>query len=161
LTRATGPRRRHSTGAGRATYHAPGIPAGDFGRDQPAVAPTLWGTGPTPEPEHEVPPPSRRVDYAAIHCSREFSELRTRLRRFVFPMTFAFLGWYLIFVLLAAYAHDFMGRRVAGLVTVGMLLGLGQFVTTLAITFIYNRYAKRNLDPQVRLVRALAGEGPA
>ncbi|MDT7648659.1 MAG: hypothetical protein QOI36_65, partial [Pseudonocardiales bacterium] len=82
-------------------------------------------------------------------------------RRFVFPMTFVFLSWYLTFVLLAAYAHDFMGTQVFGLITVGMLLGLAQFVTTLAITLTYNRYAKRKLDPQVNLVRTQAGVGPA
>jgi uncharacterized membrane protein (DUF485 family) len=120
----------------------------------------MWGTGPIAAPRGGEPL-APRPDYAAIESSREFAELRSRLRRFVFPMTFVFLSWYLTFVLLAAYAHDFMGRRVFGLITVGMLLGLAQFVTTLAITITYNRYAKRKLDPQVNLVRAQAGVGPA
>jgi uncharacterized membrane protein (DUF485 family) len=30
---------------------------------------------------------------------------------------------------------------------VGLLFGLGQFVTTFAITFIYARWANRELDP--------------
>ena len=37
-----------------------------------------------------------------------------RFRRFVFPMTALFLVWYFLYVLLAAYAPDFMahqGRR--------------------------------------------------
>jgi uncharacterized membrane protein (DUF485 family) len=129
--------------------------------DQPQLEHGLWGIGPAGAPRGGEPRARRPPDYVAIESSPEFAELRSRLRRFVFPMTFVFLSWYLTFVLLAAYAHDFMGRQVFGLITVGMLLGLAQFVTTLAITFTYNLYAKRKLDPQVNLVRARAGVGPA
>jgi uncharacterized membrane protein (DUF485 family) len=73
-------------------------------------------------------------------------------------MTAAFLTWYLVYVLLAAYAHAFMSTRVLGLITVGMLLGVAQFTTTLVITFWYVSYARRTIDPQVARVRAEAGE---
>jgi uncharacterized membrane protein (DUF485 family) len=134
---------------------------GGVQRIDPPFEPGLRGTGPAAAPPGEEPLARQPPDYLAIESSPEFAELRSRLRRFVFPMTFVFLSWYLTFVLLAAYAHDFMGRQVVGLITVGMLLGLAQFVTTLAITFTYNLYAKRKLDPQVDLVRAQAGVGPA
>ncbi|WP_158887367.1 DUF485 domain-containing protein, partial [Amycolatopsis anabasis] len=45
------------------------------------------------------------------HQSPEFKELRTRLRKFVFPMTALFLAWYLLYVLLADYAHGFMSVK--------------------------------------------------
>ncbi|AHH96571.1 DUF485 domain-containing protein [Kutzneria viridogrisea] len=109
----------------------------------------------THAPQRSAPP-----DFAAIQDSPEFAVLRRRLRLFVFPMSLLFLCWYLTFVLLAAYAHEFMATKVFGLVTVGMLLGLAQFVSTVAITLGYNRYARRRLDPQVELVRELAGERP-
>lgn len=102
-------------------------------------------------------PNTERPDFAAIQDSAEFAELRHRLRVFVFPMALLFLSWYLTYVLLAAYSHEFMGTRVFGLITVGMLLGLAQFVTTILITLAYNRYAKRRLDPQVALIRRQAG----
>jgi uncharacterized membrane protein (DUF485 family) len=44
--------------------------------------------------------------YLAVQSSPDFQELRTRLRRFVFPMTAFFLVWYGIYVALGAYAHD-------------------------------------------------------
>jgi uncharacterized membrane protein (DUF485 family) len=134
---------------------------GGVRRIDPQLEHGLRGTGPAAAPPGGEPLARQPPDYLAIESSPEFAELRSRLRRFVFPMTFVFLSWYLTFVLLAAYAHDFMGRQVVGLITVGMLLGLAQFVTTLAITFTYNLYAKRKLDPQVDLVRAQAGVGPA
>ena len=33
------------------------------------------------------------------------------------------------------------------MLTIGLLLGLGQFVTTFAITIIYARWANREFDP--------------
>jgi uncharacterized membrane protein (DUF485 family) len=96
-------------------------------------------------------------DYAAIHRSPEFVALRRRLTRFIFPMTALFLLWYLTYVLLAAYAHDFMRQRVTGSITVGLLLGLSQFVTTVLIMLAYGRFARRRIDPQVEALRARTG----
>ena len=96
-------------------------------------------------------------DYATIHDSPQFAALRSRFRRFVFPMAALFFCWYLTYVLLAAYAHDFMSHRLFGLVTVGLVLGLLQFVSTIAITAAYVRFARRNLDPAVAELRAGAG----
>jgi len=76
-------------------------------------------------------------------------ELRSRLRRFVFPVTLLFFVWYLGYVVLAAYATDFMSHRLFGSVNVGLVLGLSQFVTTMAITLWYRSYARRRIDPKV------------
>ncbi|MDJ0393884.1 DUF485 domain-containing protein [Rhodococcus sp. G-MC3] len=89
-----------------------------------------------------------------MQASPEFQELRRRLRSFVFPMTAFFLIWYVLYVLLSTYAHDFMSTPVWGNVNVGLLLGLGQFVTTFAITGIYVRFANRELDPRAAALRA-------
>jgi uncharacterized membrane protein (DUF485 family) len=96
-------------------------------------------------------------DFVAIQQSAEFKALRRSALVFVFPMTALFLAWYLTYVIASAYAHDFMSTRVFGVVNVGILLGLLQFVTTVALTITYSRYAKRKLDPQVSVVRRLAG----
>jgi uncharacterized membrane protein (DUF485 family) len=87
------------------------------------------------------------LDFAAIQDSAEFRELRTRLRRFVFPVSALFLGWYLTYVLLAAYARSFMSIQVVGEINVGMVLGFLQFVSTGAITLWYVRFAHRRIDP--------------
>jgi len=103
------------------------------------------------------PTPSGEPDFAAIHDSPEFAALRRRFRLFVLPMAALFFLWYLTYVLLAAFAHDLMSQRVYGQVTVGLLLGLLQFVSTAAITIAYVRYARRHLDPRVAAIRAAAG----
>lgn len=107
---------------------------------------------PTPAP---VPPGA--PDFAAIRNSPEFTALRRRLRRFVFPMAALFFVWYLTFVLLAAYARDFMSHRLLGSVNVGLVLGLAQFVSTVAITIAYVRFARHRIDPKVAELRAAAG----
>jgi uncharacterized membrane protein (DUF485 family) len=96
-------------------------------------------------------------DYPAIQASPEFKALRRRFRWFVFPLSFAFFAWYMTYVLLAAYAHDFMSRKVFGQVNVAILLGLGQFVSTALVTWLYLRYARRRLDPRVAELRIRAG----
>ena len=75
------------------------------------------------------------------------------------PVAALFLIWYFVYVLLADYAHDFMATPVFGNVNVGLLLGLGQFVTTFGITMWYVWYANRKLDPVAEELRAeLAAE---
>ena len=88
-----------------------------------------------------------------MQASPEFQDLRSRLRRFVFPMTAFFLIWYGIYVLLGAFAHDFMATRLFGNVNVGLIIGLGQFLTTFVITGLYVRFANRELDPRAEAIR--------
>jgi uncharacterized membrane protein (DUF485 family) len=115
--------------------------------------------------ETDLPPRGAAMpsgeQYVAMQASPEFQDLRNRLRRFVFPMSAAFLVWYALYVLLGAFAHDFMAIRVWGNVNVGLLIGIGQFVTTFLITGIYVRYANKVIDPRATALRAeLEGHAP-
>jgi uncharacterized membrane protein (DUF485 family) len=84
--------------------------------------------------------------YTELQNSEEFAELRSKFRKFVFPMTAFFLIWYFLYVLLSVYARDFMGSKVIGNISWGLILGLLQFVTTFAITMYYARWADREFD---------------
>ncbi|WP_420836401.1 DUF485 domain-containing protein [Cellulomonas endophytica] len=99
---------------------------------------------------HRVP---TAEEFAAARDSAEFVELRARFRRFAFPMTAAFLAWYLLYVLLSTYAVDLMSTPVVGALNLGILLGLAQFVSTFLITFLYVRHANRRLDPAAERLR--------
>ena len=85
--------------------------------------------------------------YVHLHDTPEFSELRKRFRGFVFPATFAFMTWYLLYVVMSNWAGDFMGTKVFGNVNVALIFGLLQFVSTFMIAWLYARYAGRSLDP--------------
>lgn len=102
----------------------------------------------------QPPPGTQGIDYIAVNESEQFTSLRRTQRSFVFPMAAFFILWYAAYVLLGAYAHDFMARPVFGSVNMGIVLGLGQFVTTFAITSIYVVFANRRLDPQAQAIRA-------
>ncbi|MEW2576152.1 DUF485 domain-containing protein [Streptomyces syringium] len=103
--------------------------------------------------------------YREVQRSAAFREVRGRYRGFAFPMTVAFLGWYLGYLLLATTAPALMARPVAGALNVAMLLGLGQFATTFLLTWAYARHARLRRDPgalELRWAVALeTRQGPA
>jgi uncharacterized membrane protein (DUF485 family) len=101
-------------------------------------------------------PPER---YRAVQSSPEFARLRRALRGFIFPMTIAFLAWYALYVILSAYARDFMATQVVGNINVALVFGLLQFVSTFLIAWLYARYASRKLDPVADKIRAELEEG--
>ena len=101
------------------------------------------------------------IDYPAEEASAAFQTLKKRHRAFVFPLAIAFFVWYFTYVLLAAYAHDFMSQPVWGDINVGLLFGLAQFVSTFAITMAYVSYANRRLDPIAEQIRADLAEKEA
>ncbi|MDX6362447.1 MAG: hypothetical protein QOC85_1454 [Streptomyces sp.] len=112
----------------------------------------LDGTG-APAP---VVPPARREDegrvggaaeiYLEVQRSAAFQEVRGRYRRFVIPGVAVFLTWYVGYVVTATTAPGLMARPVAGAVNVGMLAGLGQFLTTFLFTWAYARHARLRRD---------------
>ena len=98
--------------------------------------------------------PAGETEYQRVQRSAEFQDLRRRFRNFVFPMTALFLVWYFVYVLLANYAADFMSIRLGGSnITVGLLFGLGQFVSTFVITMLYARWANQRFDTQADTLR--------
>ncbi|MDQ1619558.1 MAG: hypothetical protein QOE19_2127 [Actinomycetota bacterium] len=98
--------------------------------------------------------PATEDDYVRIQQSEKFQELRRRHRSVVFPLAAVFLAWYFVYVLLADYAHDFMSTKIGGSnITVGLIMGLLQFVSTFIITTVYVRLANKNLDPIAKEIR--------
>ena len=95
----------------------------------------------------------QEAKYLAAQEAPDFQDLRKRYRGWVLPVAAAALIWYFLYVLLAAYAPDFMAEPVIGNVNVGLILGLLQFVTTFGITALYIRYADRVLDPVSSRIR--------
>lgn len=93
--------------------------------DGPAHSSADNDSGPT------TPPGAPGIDYIAVNESPEFTSLKRTHRSFVFPMAAFFIIWYAVYI----------------------VLGLGQFVTTFAITSIYVVFANRRLDPQAQAIR--------
>jgi uncharacterized membrane protein (DUF485 family) len=88
--------------------------------------------------------------YDELHATAEFTQLRKAFRSFVFPTTVAFLAWYLLYVVMSSWAHDFMSKEVWGNVNVALVFGLLQFASTFFIAWLYSWYMGRRVDPLAR-----------
>lgn len=105
-----------------------------------------------------VPAPTNRhkpqaAEYRYVRDTAQFQELRTKFRSFTIPMTVAGLVWYIAFVLFATFAPELVAMPVAGNINLGIVLGLLQFVTTFAITWIYISFANKKLEPMQAAIR--------
>lgn len=92
--------------------------------------------------------------YSQVQAGPEFRELRRSYRTFAFPLTIAFISWYLLYVLLSNYAGGFMSSTVVGNFNVAFVFGLLQFLTTFLIAWWYARHANAKLDPRADMIRA-------
>jgi uncharacterized membrane protein (DUF485 family) len=84
--------------------------------------------------------------YLAVQRSDAFQQVRRRYRRFVLPVSVAFLAWYLAYVVAATAAPDLMAHPVAGVFNVAMAAGLAQFASTFVLTWAYARHARLRRD---------------
>lgn len=88
-----------------------------------------------------------QVDWEGVERTPEFQELVSRRRSFVVPGTIFFLTYYMAFILLAAYAEDFMAERVYEGLTVGYVLALTQFLMVFVLGIMYLRRSEKVYDP--------------
>jgi uncharacterized membrane protein (DUF485 family) len=101
-----------------------------------------------------APAERRAHDQAARHDpiydelvqTAEFKEVRRRTGIFIIPATAVFLGWYLLYVLMSNWAHDFMSTKVFGHINVALIFGLLQFVSTFLIAWLYARHMNNHVD---------------
>jgi uncharacterized membrane protein (DUF485 family) len=105
---------------------------------------------PPSKEQHKLPSPE---EFAEVQESAEFGELRRSHRSFAFPLTIAFIAWYLLYVLLSNYAGGFMGTELFGNINVAFVLGVAQFVTTFLIAWWYSRHAAAKLDPKAEAIK--------
>lgn len=108
----------------------------------------------------DAPPPSKTEhrlpsteEFARVQESAEFGELRRSYRSFAFPLTVAFIAWYLLYVLLSNYAGGFMGTKLFGNINVAFVFGIAQFLTTFLIAWWYARHAAAKLDPKAEAIK--------
>ena len=123
--------------------------SGDVRYDDPWYDALASGWGESSEPA-VASEPARRSDgadvYLQVQRSAAFQEVRSRYRRFVVPAVVSFLTWYVAYVVTATTAPGLMARPVAGAVNLGLLAGLGQFLTTFLLTWAYVRHARLRRD---------------
>ena len=88
----------------------------------------------SPQPVNRHKPTA--AEYRYVQGTEEFQELRSTFRSFTIPLTVAGLVWYVAYV-----------------GSLGILLGLLQFVTTFFITWWYIGFANKKLEPKQAAIR--------
>ncbi|MEJ5927653.1 DUF485 domain-containing protein [Corynebacterium sp. H128] len=92
-------------------------------------------------------------EFLAVSESAEFHELRSTFRKFAFPISVAFLAWFMFYIITATFAVDFVSQKLYGAINIGMVLGLAQFATAALVTWLYVRFADNKLDPATAALR--------
>ena len=95
----------------------------------------------------QAPAQAENIDWEAIEKTPAFQELVHKRKAFVLPATIFFLAWYMGFILLTAYAEDFMSDRVYEGLTVGYCLALTQFLMVLVLGLMYLKRTANVFDP--------------
>ncbi len=117
----------------------------------PVNAADAAGAGSAP-----VAPDVRReptaAEFTAMRRSPQFQDLKKTYRQFSFPLSVAFFVWYIVYVLTATYASDWMATPMWGM-NIGIWFGLAQFLTTWLITWLYVVYANKRIEPKSAAIR--------
>jgi uncharacterized membrane protein (DUF485 family) len=77
-------------------------------------------------------------------------QLASKRLRVALGLTAAMLAVYFGFILLIAFAPDFLGRSITDGLSVGMAFGVVVILTTWVLTWTYVRWANRVYEPAIR-----------
>ena len=99
------------------------------------------------------------IDWQAVEESPEFQELVKARRSFLVPATIVFLVGSIGYLLLAAFAQDFLGKDIGG-IPIAFIAAATQVLLTWIITWAYLRKADHEFEPLEQRAAAIA-ERPA
>ncbi|MGN9758259.1 DUF485 domain-containing protein [Streptomyces sp. SD31] len=102
-------------------------------------------TSSSPSNEPARPAPSQRISEHP-----EFHSLRRAQRRFGVRATLLSVGGFLLYVLLSHSVPGLMNQRLLGHLTLGLALGLGQFVVMGVTAWCHVRHMRTRVDPLAR-----------
>jgi len=86
------------------------------------------------------------VDWGAIAKDPRFLQLHRRKTSFLWGMMAASVVYFLMLPIGAAYFQDLFKIKLWGVVNVGLLFALSEFVVTLGIAILYSRKASSDFD---------------
>jgi uncharacterized membrane protein (DUF485 family) len=89
---------------------------------------------------------SERVDWEAVIRDPRFQRLHRRKSMFLWGLMLFSVGYYFLLPIGAAYFQDLFRIRVWGVVNVGLLFALSEFVVAWAVALLYSRKAGRDFD---------------
>ncbi|OEJ59337.1 hypothetical protein BGM19_16420 [Streptomyces agglomeratus] len=109
-----------------------------------------WQSSPPAPPLPPQPAPAH-PDIPGHHG--DLRKLRSAYRRLRRVATLTALGYFTLFLVLSAFAPGLMGGELPGGLNPGLLLGLCQLPVTLVAIAVYERSARRRVDPLAEHLR--------
>src|ERR1700729_1067060 len=86
------------------------------------------------------------MDWDAITRDPRFMDLHRRKTAFLWGLMALSVAYYFLLPIGAAYFQDLFKIRVWGVINVGLLFALSQFVVAWAIALVYSRKASQDFD---------------
>jgi uncharacterized membrane protein (DUF485 family) len=86
------------------------------------------------------------IDWAAIDNNPKFQALHRKKTLFLWGLMVFSTVYYFLLPIGAAYYQDLFKIKVWGVVNVGILFALSEFVVAWAIAFVYSRKANAEFD---------------
>ena len=80
---------------------------------------------------------------AILRCIRPAEK---ELQGVCIPSDGSFLVWYFLYIILTAFAREWISTPVVGNINIAFILGLLQFATTFLIMWLYERHSSHSLD---------------
>lgn len=99
------------------------------------------------------------VDWDAIIRDPRFQSLHRRKIRFLWGLMALSIVYYFLLPIGAAYYQDLFKVRVWGVVNVGLLFALSEFVVAWTIAIVYSRKASQDFDRMAEEIVAEHGGG--
>jgi uncharacterized membrane protein (DUF485 family) len=101
------------------------------------------------------------VDWDAIIRDPRFQSLHRRKSAFLWGLMLLTVTYYFLLPIGAAYFQDLFKIRVWGVVNVGLLFALSEFVVAWVLALVYSRKASRDFDRMAAEIAAEYGGRPA
>lgn len=137
-----------------------GVPArpahGPFPPPPPPPSSPSYATYPWQPPPAPPEPPRRARGRTVLGHHSDLRILRTAYRWQRRVATLTALGYFVLFLVLSAFAPSFMASTVADGLPAGLLLALIQVPVTWLAIVLYERTARRRVDPLADLIRKQA-----
>jgi uncharacterized membrane protein (DUF485 family) len=86
------------------------------------------------------------INWAAIDANPKFQALHRKKLFFLWGLMVFSIIYYFMLPICAAYFQDLFKIKVWGVVNVGLLFALSEFVVAWTIAFVYSRKANREFD---------------
>lgn len=122
----------------------------------PHASSPSYQTYPWAPQEPEPQPTSETPRHPSLGHHSDLRVLRGAYRRQRRVATLTALGYFVLFLLLSAFAPSFMTGEVSGGLSTGLLLGLLQVPVTCLAIWLYEHTARLRVDPLADRMRDLA-----